>query len=82
MITNTIKPDTSFNETLKLLNEEVERSLDIKAENITNFMKNNDGRGTDDNTKDKLYKDAQILHIFHNLILHLSNHQYHLDHKD
>ncbi len=61
MITNTIKPDTSFNETLKLLNEEVERSLDIKAENITNFMKNNDGRGTDDNTKDKLYKDAQIL---------------------
>lgn len=61
MITNTIKPDTSFNDTLKLLNLEVENSLDLKAENITNFMKDNNGRGTDDETKDQLYKDAQVL---------------------
>lgn len=61
MNTNTIKPDTSFNEELRILNSDLELNLDSKAQKITDFIKNNNGRGESDETKDGLYKDAQIL---------------------
>ncbi len=59
--TNTIKPEFNFNESLRLLNEEVESKLDSKSKEIIDFISSNKGRGESDDVKDNLYKDAQVL---------------------
>ena len=60
--TNVIKPQINFTENLIdyiLITEEGEKELDIKSQEITNFIDNNDGKGKSDEEKDKLYAQAQ-----------------------
>lgn len=60
--TNVVKPQINFTENLIdyiLINEDAEKELDIKSQEITNFIDNNDGKGKSDEEKDKLYSDAQ-----------------------
>ena len=60
--TNVVKPQINFTENLIdyiLITEEAEKELDIKSQDITNFIDNNDGKGKSDEEKDKLYSEAQ-----------------------
>jgi hypothetical protein len=60
--TNVVKPQLNFTENLIdyiLITEEAEKELDIKSQEITNFIDNNDGKGKSDEEKDKLYAEAQ-----------------------
>jgi hypothetical protein len=59
--TNTIKPEFNFNESLRLLDEVHESNLDVKSEEIINFITKNKGRGESEEVQDNLYKDAQVL---------------------
>lgn len=59
--TNTIKPDFNFNDNIRLLSSEVESTLDTCANNITNYIKINNGRGESDDVKNKIYEESQIL---------------------
>lgn len=70
--TNVIKPQINFTENLInyiLITEEAEKELDIKSQEITNFIDNNDGKGKSDEEKDKLYAKAQeIWNSYKNLL--------------
>ena len=60
--TNVIKPQINFTENLIdyiLITEEAEKELDIKSQDITNFIDSNDGKGKSDEEKDTLYAQAQ-----------------------
>ncbi len=59
---NVIKPQINFNENLIdyiLISEKSENELDIKSNEITNFIDGNNGKGKSDEDKDKLYSEAQ-----------------------
>jgi hypothetical protein len=70
--TNVIKPQINFTENLIdyiLITEEAEKELDLKSQDITNFIDNNDGKGKLDEEKDKLYSEAQeIWSVYKNLL--------------
>lgn len=70
--TNVIKPQINFTENLIdyiLISEDSEKELDIKSQDITNFIDSNDGKGKSDEEKDKLYSEAQeIWNVYKNLL--------------
>ena len=70
--TNVIKPQINFTENLIdyiLITEEAEKELDLKSQDITNFIDNNEGKGKSDEEKDKLYSEAQeIWSVYKNLL--------------
>ena len=70
--TSVIKPQISFTENLIdyiLITEESEKELDVKSQDITNFIDNNEGKGKSDEEKDKLYSEAQeIWSVYKNLL--------------
>jgi hypothetical protein len=70
--TMVVKPQVSFTENLidyLLITEDAEKELDIKSQEITNFIDNNDGKGKSDEEKDKLYAEAQeIWSVYKNLL--------------
>ena len=59
--TNTIKPDFNFNDNIRLLFEETEFILDKCADNITSYIKTNNGRNQTEDIKNKVYEESQSL---------------------
>lgn len=66
METNVIKPPLFLKEgedEQVVLSSEVSDLLDSKINSIREFISNNDGKGKDSETKDKLYGDAQVMWV-------------------
>jgi hypothetical protein len=62
--TNVVKPEIKFfeNETeFIILDSQWETQLDEKIVEIENYMKNNNGKGKNEEEKDELYKNAQTI---------------------
>lgn len=62
--TNVVKPDVRFMENEIehfILTTESETSLDMKIQEIEDYMKNNNGEDKSDDEKDELYKNSQVL---------------------
>lgn len=60
------KPELSFyenDETFRILDIDVETSLDSKISSIEDYMKDNDGVGKTDEEKDLMYANAQTLYF-------------------
>lgn len=75
--TRVVKPEISFfeNDVNNLIIDGiVESTLDTKVKEVENFMKNNNGKGKDEQVKDELYEQAQI--IWNNFVNNLKEAKY------
>lgn len=82
--TNVVKPDVRFieNEIEQLiLSNESETSLDMKIQEIENYMIDNNGKGKTDEEKDELYKNSQILWKELASVLRDTKYNFHMNRK-
>lgn len=80
--TNVIKPQINFLEDVNeyiLITEDAEKVLDVKSEEITNFINTKNGKGKSDEAKDKLYEEAQELWNSYKNILQDTKYQFNLN---
>lgn len=75
--TRVVKPEITFFENdvnNLIIDGVVESTLDARVNDVENFMKNNTGKGKDDQVKDELYEQAQML--WNNFVSNLKDAKY------
>lgn len=82
--TNVVKPEVKFIENdveHLIITNEYESRLDMKIQEIEDYMENNNGKGKSDEEKDELYKNSQVLWKELANILRNTKYNFHLNRK-
>lgn len=82
--TNVVKPEVKFTENdieNLILTNEFETKLDMKIQEIHDYMNNNHGKGKSNDEKDELYKNSQIMWKELAGILQDTKYNFHLNRK-